>query len=131
MANAAGFRIGEVAERLGLSERTIRYYEERGLLDTPRRSDGGSRIYLEDDVRRLRFIQRLKTLGLTLDEMRELGDLYAARQSNRAILPRLTELLDAHLAATRGRIAELRTLEAEITSYREHVSQRILEEERR
>ena len=131
MANAAGFRIGEVAERLGLSERTIRYWEERGLLDTPRRSDGGSRIYLEDDVRRLRFIQRLKTLGLTLDEMRELGDLYAARQSNRAILPRLTELLDAHLAAPRGRIAELRTLEAEITSYREHVSQRILEEERR
>ncbi|MBM4420749.1 MAG: MerR family transcriptional regulator [Chloroflexi bacterium] len=119
-------RIGELAQRLGLTERTIRYYEERGLLDTPRRTDGGARVYGDEDLRRLRFIQRLKALGLSLEEMHELGDIYAQHRSNRDLLPRLVELLDAHLAATLARMEELRGLADEISSYREHVRRRIL-----
>jgi DNA-binding transcriptional MerR regulator len=130
MATAiSGQRIGELATRLGLTERTIRYYEEVGLLDSIRRVEGGRRVYTDDDVRRLKFIQRLKMLGLSLQEMLELERLYGRHRSNRQVLPRLVDLLDAHLAATEDRITSLEALRDEIRSYREHVARRLLEEE--
>jgi len=122
------YRIGELAARIGLTERTIRYYEERGLLDSVKRLEGGQRVYTDDDVRRLKFIQRLKVLGLSLQEMHELERLYRRHRSNREVLPRLVELLDAHLATTQDRLSELSSLQEEIKSYREHVVQRLLEE---
>ena len=123
-----GYRIGEIAQRLGMTERTIRYYEELGLLDSVKRVDGGRRVYTDDDVRRLKFIQKLKVLGLSLQEMHELGGLYRRHGSNRHVLPRLIELLDAHLATTEERLPELAGLRDEIRSYREHVARRLLEE---
>jgi DNA-binding transcriptional MerR regulator len=123
-----GYRIGELASRLGLTERTIRYYEEVGLLESIRRVEGGRRVYTDDDARRLKFIQRLKMLGLSLQEMLELERLYRSRRSNRQVLPRLIELLDAHLGATEERIGTLGSLRDEIRSYREHVARRLLEE---
>lgn len=127
MATVIGaYRIGELAQRLGLTERTIRYYEELGLLDSVRRLEGGQRVYTDDDVRRLRFIGKLKVLGLSLQEMLELERLYARHRSNAEVLPRLTELLDSHLAATDRRLAELSALRDEIRSYREHVARRLL-----
>ena len=65
-------QIGEVAERTGLSLRTIRYYEEVGLVVPSARSQGGFRLYTEPDVQRLGVIMRMKPLGFQLDEMREL-----------------------------------------------------------
>ncbi|WP_376777790.1 MerR family transcriptional regulator [Kibdelosporangium persicum] len=65
-------QIGEVAERTGLSLRTIRYYEEVGLVVPSARSQGGFRLYIEPDVERLLLIKRMKPLGFQLDEMREL-----------------------------------------------------------
>lgn len=65
-------QIGEVAERIGLSLRTIRYYEEVGLVIPSARSQGGFRLYTEPDVSRLELIMRMKPLGFQLDEMREL-----------------------------------------------------------
>lgn len=65
-------QIGEVAERTGLSLRTIRYYEEVGLVVPSARSQGGFRLYTEPDVDRLRVIMRMKPLGFQLEEMREL-----------------------------------------------------------
>lgn len=123
-----GYRIGELAQRVGLTERTIRYYEELGLLDSVKRLEGGQRAYTEDDVRRLRFVQKLKVLGLSLQEMLELERLYRRHRSNREVLPRLVELLDAHLATTDLRINELAALRDEVRSYREHVARRLLEE---
>jgi DNA-binding transcriptional MerR regulator len=123
-----GYRIGELAQRLGMTERTIRYYEELGLLDSVKRVEGGRRIYTDDDVRRLKFIQRLKVLGLSLQEMHELERLYRRHGSNRDVLPRLIELLDAHLETTQQRLDELASLRDEIRSYREHVARRLLEE---
>jgi len=123
-----GYRIGELAQRVGLTERTIRYYEELGLLDSVKRLEGGQRLYTEDDVRRLRFVQKLKMLGLSLQEMLELERLYRRHRSNREVLPRLVELLDAHLATTDLRINELAALRDEVRSYREHVARRLLEE---
>ncbi|WP_277682317.1 MerR family transcriptional regulator [Saccharomonospora azurea] len=70
-------RIGEVSARTGLSLRTIRYYEEVGLVTPSARSQGGFRLYTEPDVTRLHLVRRMKPLGFQLDEMRELlGLLY-------------------------------------------------------
>ena len=124
----ASYRIGELAAKVGMTERTIRYYEELGLLDSVKRLEGGTRVYTDDDVRRLKFIRKLKVLGLTLQEMHELEGVFARQRSNRAVLPRLIELLDVHLETVDGRIAELGALRDEIRSYREHVAQRLLEE---
>jgi MerR family transcriptional regulator, repressor of the yfmOP operon len=121
-------RIGDLAHRVGLTERTIRYYEELGLLESVKRLDGGVRVYTDDDVRRLRYIRKLKTLGLSLHEMLELENLYRRHRSNRTVLPRLMELLDSHLGTLDAKMDELRALRDEIRSYKEHVAERLKEE---
>ncbi|MFE3580139.1 MerR family transcriptional regulator [Streptomyces vinaceus] len=65
-------QIGEVAARTELSLRTIRHYEETGLVAPSARSRGGFRLYTETDVARLMVIRRMKPLGFTLDQMRDL-----------------------------------------------------------
>lgn len=67
-------QIGEVAARTELSLRTIRHYEETGLVVPSARSRGGFRLYTETDVQRLMVIRRMKPLGFTLDRMRDLLD---------------------------------------------------------
>ncbi|MFD7702885.1 MerR family transcriptional regulator [Streptomyces caelestis] len=67
-------QIGEVAARTELSLRTIRHYEETGLVIPSARSQGGFRLYTESDVQRLMVIRRMKPLGFTLDQMRDLLD---------------------------------------------------------
>ena len=67
-------QIGEVAARTELSLRTIRHYEDTGLVIPSARSQGGFRLYTESDVARLMVIRRMKPLGFTLDEMRALLD---------------------------------------------------------
>lgn len=70
--------IGELAERTGLSLRTIRHYDEIGLLVPSGRSEGGYRLYTDDDLNRLMLIRRMKPLGYSLDQM---GDLLKALES--------------------------------------------------
>jgi DNA-binding transcriptional MerR regulator len=121
----ADLAIGEVSLRLGLSARTIRYYEELGLLPGVRRRAGGRRVYGESELERLRFIERLKKLGLALGEIKQLNALYAINGSTGAMLEHLGELLDAHSAKLDGRISELMDLREEMGRYREHVGRRI------
>ncbi|GGL67367.1 MerR family transcriptional regulator [Curtobacterium sp. Csp1] len=68
----ATMHIGELAERAGMSLRTIRHYDEVGLLVPSGRTTGGFRVYTGDDLERLLVIRRMKPLGFTLDEMAEL-----------------------------------------------------------
>jgi DNA-binding transcriptional MerR regulator len=69
----AYLRIGEVAERIGVTERTLRFYEEKGLLKPPTRMEGGFRLYSDDDVRRVGRIKDLqKLLGFSLAEIKEM-----------------------------------------------------------
>jgi DNA-binding transcriptional MerR regulator len=65
-------RIGEVAERTSLSLRTIRYYEEVGLVVPSARSQGGFRLYIEPDIARLELVKQMKPLGFQLEEMRDM-----------------------------------------------------------
>lgn len=67
-------QIGEVAEAVGLSLRTIRHYEEMGLAPPSGRSAGGFRLYTDDDIERLRLVKHMKPLEFSLDEMRQLLD---------------------------------------------------------
>jgi len=117
--------IAEVRSLAGISARTLRYYEELGLLPGVRRRAGGRRIYGPDELERLRFISRLKALGLSLAEIKELNAVYGIGGSTRAMLARLDELLARHRADVEARIAELEGLRDEIDAYRDHVGRRI------
>ena len=83
--SASGLRIGEVAERVGVTTRTIRYYEERGLLgNASEREKGAHRLYDEADVLRLQELIRLRDLlGLSLEELVELAEAEEARSALR------------------------------------------------
>ena len=119
--------IAEICERTGLSPRTVRYYEEIGLLPGVRRSQGGRRVYGPDELERLGFITRLKALGLSLSEVGDLNAVYAIGGSTEDMLARLQDLLGAHLADVDRRVAELLDLRGELVAYREHVDDRVAE----
>ncbi len=124
------YSIGEVARKTETSLRTIRYYEELGLLNSVKRLEGGKRVYTGDDVRRLRFIKRLKVLGLSLSEMKELEDIWSIHKKNEKVLKRLLEILESHLRRLDDRMADLDILRNEIVEYRGRVTTKIGEEHR-
>lgn len=74
--------IGELAERTGLSLRTIRHYDDVGLLPATARTDGGFRVYSEDDFERLMVIKQMKPLGFSLEDMAEILEIFAAPQGS-------------------------------------------------
>ncbi|MBT2535387.1 MerR family transcriptional regulator [Arthrobacter sp. ISL-69] len=76
--------IGELAERTGLSLRTIRHYDEVGLLPATARTDGGFRVYSEDDFERLMVIKQMKPLGFSLEEMAEILAILSPEEETRA-----------------------------------------------
>lgn len=82
MANAETMRIGEVTERTSLSLRTLRHWEDAGLVAPSARTEGNFRLYTEEDLERLLLIRRMKPLGYTLEEMRELLDVVDALAVN-------------------------------------------------
>ncbi len=108
-------QIGEAADRVGLSIRTIRHYEEAGLIVPSARSDGGFRLYTEPDLDRLRVVKRMKPLGFTLDEMRDLlailDDLTAGTGDRTVLLERLAGYHEAALARVRTLHDQLATAE--------------------
>ncbi|MBW2496119.1 MAG: MerR family transcriptional regulator [Deltaproteobacteria bacterium] len=121
----AMWSIAEVCERAGLSPRTVRYYEEIGLLPGVRRRAGGRRVYGADELERLRFISRLKALGLSLAEIAELNAVYAIGGSTAAMLERLRDLLGAHLEDVDQRITELGDLRSELARYGQRIEERL------
>jgi len=103
--------IGEAAESSGLPAKTIRYYEDIGLVVADRRGNG-YRDYAEEHVHKLRFIQRARSLGFTVDECRNLLSLYEDR--NRASAE-VKQLAEARLADIDLKIAELRGMRAALS----------------
>lgn len=121
--------IGELSRTVDLSQRTIRYYEEIGLLHSVRRIENGKRVYTDDDVRRLKFINRLKVLGLSLAEMVELEKVYRTQRNNREILPKLLAILDERAVQIDDRISQLTALKTEIREYQARLRGKMMMEE--
>src|SRR5213592_1878285 len=95
-------QIGEVAERTGVTQRTLRFYEEKGLLKPPSRLEGGFRLYSEDDVQRIEQIKRLqRLLGFTLADIKEMVDAEEVKSQLRAEYRR-----EADVSERRGKIAK-------------------------
>jgi MerR family transcriptional regulator, repressor of the yfmOP operon len=131
-------RIGEAAERSGVTPRTIRYYEELGLLPRADRPVGKHRVYSDEDVERLQELTRLRDLlGLSLEELRSMIVAEDARAEVRrrfhatdspeeriALLDEALPHLDAQLALVRRRIDQLRELEGELVERRKRVLRR-------
>lgn len=138
-----GLRIGELAKRAGTTPRTIRYYEEFGLLPhAPERDAGQHRCYGEADVQRVRELLRLKELlGLTLDELRDVVEAEDARGALRAewhegdpSRERREQILDESLMHISNQLAllhrrreKLDELERELEAKRELVHRRLRE----
>src|SRR3974390_2041360 len=88
--------IGELAKALGLTTRTLRYWEEVGIIESVQRADGATRGYTPYYVRRIKFIMKLKELGLTIKEMQDLYVAYGEAKQTDKMVPRLIEILDEH-----------------------------------
>ncbi|HEY0363360.1 MAG TPA: MerR family transcriptional regulator [Solirubrobacteraceae bacterium] len=143
---AAGLRIGEVAKRVGTTPRTIRYYEEIGILPSEGgRESGRHRLYGEREVQRLTDALRLKELlGVSLDELRELLEAQDARaalreewqqsepgaERRREMLAESLRLIDRQLVLVRRRRDQIAALEEELAGKRRLVKRRMRELDR-
>jgi len=136
-AKPALLRIGDAARLVGTTPRTIRYYEEKGLLPVPEdRAAGKHRLYDEQDVERLRELLRIRNLlGVPLEELRELVAVDEERAAVRSelrrtdspdererLLRRADELAQRQLAAVDRRAAELDELRQEIRARRQRIA---------
>uniref|UniRef100_A0A831UA65 MerR family transcriptional regulator n=1 Tax=Geobacter metallireducens TaxID=28232 RepID=A0A831UA65_GEOME len=110
--------IGEVARMLDVTTRTLRYWEEMGIIDASHRSEGGNRLYTQYMVRRMRFIIKLKELGLTIKELQDLGAAYGDAKKTENMIPRLVEILDSHINKIDEKMAKLASLRKDIVDYR-------------
>ena len=104
-------QIGQLADRLGLNTKTIRYYESIGLLPEPARTASGYRLYAETDAERLAFIRTAQRLGLTLDDIRE---ILAFREQGKAPCGHVIELLQQHAQDLDRRIDDMLALRHEL-----------------
>ena len=111
-----GITVKQVAERVGLPSRTVRYYDRIGLVRADERSDAGYRLYSAEEEGRLLFIRCAKRLGFSLDEIR--GLLAAAESGCGATVPELDRLLEQKVEEIDTRIAELTTFRARLIDYR-------------
>ena len=109
-------RIGELAQRSGLTTRTLRFYEHAGVLAQPGRGPSGYRDYDETALTRLNFIRAAQSAGLTLTEVR---DVIAIREGNGPPCGHVTALLDRHLHDLQERIRELTAMRNEVRRLRQ------------
>lgn len=118
-------RIGEFAEQAGVTPRTIRYYEGLGLLGPNEREGQGFRYYTETELGRLKKIEALKQLGLSLEEIGEVLPLYCDDPTGVRGKLRVLELLQQSLIETDEKIASLQRfradLQANIDRYRQYI----------
>jgi DNA-binding transcriptional MerR regulator len=107
-------RIGKLTERAMVTARTVRYYESIKLIPPGERVGNGQSYYPEETVARLKKIEQLKRLGLSLDEVREVIDLYFTDLSGRSPKRKVLAILRQHLAVVDGKLAEFGNFRAEL-----------------
>lgn len=101
--------IGALAATAGVNVETIRYYERKGILPIPPRSEGGQRVYEDSHVQRLTFIRRGRELGFSLNDIRALLQLVDTTGLMCSLSAK--QITDRHLTDVRGKIASLKKLE--------------------
>jgi DNA-binding transcriptional MerR regulator len=134
LTNERRYRIGEVAERTGVTTRTIRYYEELGLLGKAgERAKGAHRLYIEADVVRLQELIRLRDLlGLTLDELVELAEAEEARAALRdqwaesATDDERAGILDAAISLAERQLELVRARRHRLAEFSEELAEKLL-----
>ncbi len=99
-------KIGEFARLTGVPAKTLRFYDMLGLVEPAVRTAAGYRLYGPEEAARLAFVKRAKLLGLSLEEIKELTNLIDEGRRGK-VISRLEEVLEARLAGTEQRIAEL------------------------
>ena len=115
-------QIGALAKELGITTRTIRYYEEIGLMGKGDRREGSTRTYGEDDILRLKFILKIKGMGISLKEIQELSDIFDINdQDFSTITPKLIEMLDHHISVLDEKMVNLSSLRQDIVAYRKRI----------
>jgi len=110
-------RIGELTERAGVTPRTVRYYESIGLIPPGEREGQGQHYYTEETLARLRKIDQLKKLGLSLDEIRDVIDLYFIDPSGVQAKQKVLVVLRQHLTEVDQKIREYQQFRAELEDY--------------
>ena len=105
--------IGEIAERTGLSVKTLRYYEHIGVIDVAERTPAGYRTYEASVIERLRFVRSAQAVGLTLGEIRE---IVAFRERGQCPCAHVLGVLETHAAEVDRRVQELRQLRGELVA---------------
>lgn len=114
--------IGDLAKSLGLTTRTLRYWEEVGIIESEERVDGANRGYSPYYVRRIKFIMKLKDMGLTIKEMQELYAAYGEAKETGQMIPKLVAILDKHTKLVDEKIEKLYSLRNDITGYRQKMA---------
>ena len=99
--------IGQAAKLSGVSAKTIRYYEGIGLIPPAARTEAGYRSYAEQDVQILRFVERARSLGFSVDDVSRLLSLWASKQRKSAEVKRLAE---QHIQTIDKKVRELETM---------------------
>lgn len=105
------FQIGELSKRADLSIDAIRFYERRQILPNPIRTAGRFRLYTADDVERLKFVQQMKALGFSLEEIKALIKL---RSEKAHACESVRDVLTSKIADVAGKIRELQKAETEL-----------------
>lgn len=113
--------IGELSNSLGLTTRTLRYWEEVGIIESVPRADGATRGFTPYYVRRIKFIMKLKELGLTIKEMQDLYVAYGEAKQTDKMIPQLIQFLDKHIHMIDEKVAKLTSLRKEIVDYRQRM----------
>lgn len=120
-------RIGELAQKAGVTPRTIRYYENLGLLSPNERQGKGFRYYTNTELAKLQKIDCLKSLGLTLEEITSVIDLYFEDSTGIRGKQKVLEILQTHLKETDGKITALvqfrSDLEANIIKIKQQIQE--------
>lgn len=111
---AEKMRIGEIAQKAGVTPRTIRYYENLGLLHPHEREGSGFRYYTENELARLQKIDCLKELGLSLEEISSVIDLYFEDSTGIRVKQKVLEILHKHLQETNEKIEALAQFRSEL-----------------
>jgi MerR family transcriptional regulator, copper efflux regulator len=120
-------RMGELTRRAGVTPRTVRYYESIGLMPPGEREGTGQHYYTEETILRLRKIEQLKKLGLSLEEIRDVIDLYFTDPSGVQPKQKVLAILRQHLVETDQKIDAFEQFRAELLSHIERF-ERWLEE---